>query len=197
MNNKKFNNKEELDNYLLSNKTPFSVIDQKIDYSLVSKRKRKVNINLWKKIAIGFASLCLVIVGVLGVMDYYKVKNKEACPFELGTYTYSSQEGSIEGLDFSESSYIVLTDEELSGPGTFVIEDEDKDWVVYGKFYECGLEEISFGNAVKKADSYFIASDYFEFELFYTIHSSQYLIELDVKIVGENVKKIEVKYICE
>ena len=195
MNNKKFNSKEELDNYLLSNKTPFSVIDQKIDYSLVSKKKRKVDVNLWKKITIGFASLCLVLTCVFGVLDLFSFNKKGECPFELGTYTFSSQEGSIEGLDFSESSYIVLSDEELSGPGTFIIEDEDNEWVVYGKFYECGLEEISFGNAEKKSNSYLLTNSLYRMEISYAKHSSNYAIE--IYLLNENAKKIEVKYICE
>ena len=187
MNNKKFNSKEELDNYLLSNKTPFSVIDQKIDYSLVSKKKRKVNVNLWKKITIGFASLCLVIVGILGVIDYYRVNNKDACPFELGTYTYASQEGSIEGLDFSESSYIVLTDEELTGPGTFVIEDEDNDWVVYGKFYECILVDKNIGKLIKNTNSYKVNIDEYKMEFYYSYHNNSY-VEIYIKDSNNSVK---------
>ena len=138
MNNKKFNSKEELDNYLLSNKTPFSVIDQKIDYSLISKKKRKVGFSLKTKLTAAIASVLLVVTLCIGGYFINNINNNSNCPFELGTYTYASQEGSIEGLDFSESSYIVLTDEELTGPGTFVIEDEENDWIVYadsGMYY--------------------------------------------------------------
>ena len=180
MNNKKFNSKEELDNYLLSNKTPFSVIDQKIDYSLVSKKKRKVNVNLWKKITIGFASLCLVIVGILGVIDYYRVNNKDACPFELGTYTYASQEGNIEGLDFSESSYIVLTDEELTGPGTFVIEDEENDWVVYGKFYCCNFEGITIGKMIKDLNYYYVNVGNYKISIIYSSYGGDAFLNVDI-----------------
>lgn len=187
MNNKKFNSKEELDNYLLSNKTPFSVIDQKIDYSLVSKRKRKVNINLWKKITIGFASLCLVVTCVFGVLDLFSFNKKGKCPFELGTYTYASQEGSIEGLDFSESSYIVLTDEELSGPGTFVIEDEDNDWVVYGKFYFCELDKSEFGILMWKNNKCYLEINNYNYELFVVNFNGNEQISLLVnnKISGD------------
>ena len=180
MNNKKFNSKEELDNYLLSNKTPFSVIDQKIDYSLVSKKKRKVGFSLKNKLTAAIASVLLVVSLCIGGYFINNINNKSNCPFELGTYTYASQEGSIEGLDFSESSYIVLTDEKLTGPGTFVIEDEENDWVVYGKFYCCNFEGITIGKMIKDLNYYYVNVENYKISIIYSSYGEDAFLNVDI-----------------
>ena len=95
----------------------------------------------WKKLGYALASLVVIIGLSIGIHEIIKYsKDGTKCPYELGSYTYYSQEGDIEGLDFSEESYVILTDQELSGPGTFVL--QDKDWTVYGQFYECEFENV-------------------------------------------------------
>ena len=141
MTDNKFKSKQELNDYIKNNSTSFEEFEKRLDYSkfdkFVNKTKKQKGFS-WKKLGYALASLMLMISLGLGLYEIFHIKDVEKCPYELGTYTYYSQEGDIEGLDFSEESYVILTDQELSGPGTFVL--QDKDWVVYGQFYECEFE---------------------------------------------------------
>ena len=72
--------------------------------------------------------------------------------------------GNLEETGFNEESYIVLTEEELSGPGTFNIKDEKSNWSVYGQFYNCELASFSFSELIVKKTKYlFNESDYLSF----------------------------------
>ena len=157
MTDNKFKSKQELDEYIKNNSTSFEEFEKKLDYSLFEKRSKKNKKHKGfslKKLGYSLASLVLVIVTCLIIHSIYRPKNPTDCPYELGTYTYYSKEGNIDGLDFSEKSYIVLTDQELSGPGTFVV--QDKDWAVYGQFYEClySKSNIKIENSTFYLDSY-------------------------------------------
>ena len=152
MTDNKFKSKQELDEYIKNNSTSFEEFEKRLDYSLFEKRSKKNKKHKGfslKKLGYAIVSfvmvICVTIVGYF-IHSHFKI-NK--CPYELGTYTFYSQEGNIDGLDFSEKSYIVLTDQELSGPGTFVL--QNKDWVVYGQFYESSLSNytILFDNNLK------------------------------------------------
>lgn len=157
MTDNKFKSKQELDEYIKNNSTSFEEFEKKLDYSLFEKRSKKNKKHKGfslKKLGYSLASLVLVIVTCLIIHSIYRPKNPTDCPYELGTYTYYFQEGNIDGLEFSEKSYIVLTDQELSGPGTFVV--QDKDWAVYGQFYEClySKSNIKIENSTFYLDSY-------------------------------------------
>ena len=160
MTDNKFKSKQELDEYIKNNSTSFEEFEKKLDYSLFEKRSKKNKKHKGfslKKLGYSLASLVLVIVTCLIIHSIYRPKNPTDCPYELGTYTYYFQEGNIDGLEFSEKSYIVLTDQELSGPGTFVV--QDKDWVVYGKFYECEFESENIIR-LNKNNSNFLVGEY-------------------------------------
>ena len=158
MTDNKFKSKQELDEYIKNNSTSFEEFEKKLDYSLFEKRSKKnkkhKSFSL-KKLGYAIVSfvmvICVTIVGYF-IHSHFKI-NK--CPYELGTYTFYSQEGNIDELDFSEKSYIVLTDQELSGPGTFVL--QNKDWVVYGQFYECKFEDVALEKS-EKNNYYFFDS---------------------------------------
>ena len=142
MTDNKFKSKQELDEYIKNNSTSFEEFEKKLDYSLFEKRSKKNKKHKGfslKKLGYAIVSFVVVIGIGLGLFKLSTINTKTKCPYELGTYNYYSQEGNIDGLDFSEKSYIVLTDQELSGPGTFVL--QNKDWVVYGQFYECGVKD--------------------------------------------------------
>ena len=145
MTDNKFKSKQELDEYIKNNSTSFEEFEKKLDYSLFEKRSKKNKKHKGfslKKLGYAIVSFVMVVAlsfGIYELIRYNKLNSK--CPYELGTYIYYSQEGNIDGLDFSEKSYIVLTDQELSGPGTFVL--QNKDWVVYGQFYECEFSNES------------------------------------------------------
>ena len=141
MTDNKFKSKQELDEYIKNNSTSFEEFEKKLDYSLFEKRSKKNKKHKGfslKKLGYSLASLVLVIVTCLIIHSIYRPKNPTDCPYELGTYTYYSKEGNIDGLDFSEKSYIVLTDQELSGPGTFII--KNKEWTINFSFHNCFLE---------------------------------------------------------
>lgn len=176
MTDNKFKSKQELDEYIKNNSTSFEEFEKKLDYSLFEKRSKKNKKHKGfslKKLGYSLASLVLVIVTCLIIHSIYRPKNPTDRPYELGTYTYYSQEGNIDGLDFSEKSYIVLTDQELSGPGTFVL--QDKDWVVYGQFYDCEFENMKIE---KNNDNCFISDDYM-----FNISSNTYYEEKSILLV--------------
>ena len=183
MMDKRFNSEEELDNYLLQNKTPFSVIDQKIDYSLIKKSKKKHGISLKTKLITALASVVLIVTLCLGGYFISGISKKTECPFELGTYIYASHEGTLDDLDFSEKSYIVLTEEELSGPGAFVIEDEDNDWVVYGKFNDCFFSDIEIERTIWQNGKIYFSSNDVYYEAYYAKHNGSY--ELTIYLQNE------------
>ena len=155
MTDNKFKSKQELDEYIKNNSTSFEEFEKRLDYSLFEKRSKKNKKHKGfslKKLGYAIVSFVVVIGIGLGLFKLSTINTKTKCPYELGTYNYYSQEGNIDGLDFSEKSYIVLTDQELSGPGTFVL--QNKDWVVYGQFYECGVKDstITYINNVHYID---------------------------------------------
>ena len=155
MTDNKFKSKQEVDEYIKNNSTSFEEFEKKLDYSLFEKRSKKNKKHKGfslKKLGYAIVSFVVVIGIGLGLFKLSTINTKTKCPYELGTYNYYSQEGNIDGLDFSEKSYIVLTDQELSGPGTFVL--QNKDWVVYGQFYECGVKDstITYINNVHYID---------------------------------------------
>ena len=144
-----FKSRQELDEYMKNNHTSFSEFEKRIDYSIFKKHSKNLKDSrkrLWTRLGYVFASLLLVFVMSLGGYFLYSHLLNSKCPFEVGTYVYSAHEGNIEELGFTTESYIVLTEEELSGPGTFNIKDEDGKWSIYGQFYNCEWEdeEITF-----------------------------------------------------
>ena len=160
MTDNKFKSKQELDEYIKNNSTSFEEFEKRLDYSLFEKRSKKNKKHKGfslKKLGYAIVSFVVVIGIGLGLFKLSTINTKTKCPYELGTYNYYSQEGNIDGLDFSEKSYIVLTDQELSGPGTFVL--QNKDWVVYGQFYECGFESENIIR-LNKNNSNFLVGEY-------------------------------------
>ena len=141
MTDNKFKSKQELDEYIKNNSTSFEEFEKKLDYSLFEKRSKKNKKHKGfslKKLGYAIVSFVVVIGIGLGLFKLSTINTKTKCPYELGTYNYYSQEGNIDGLDFSEKSYIVLTDQELSGPGTFII--KNKEWTINFSFHNCFLE---------------------------------------------------------
>lgn len=157
----------------------FEDVNKKIDYSPIDEELRKHNLrkSILQKASIGFASVVLV-VGVAFGVKILKITTKKA-PFEMGTYTYTSQVGEIEGLDFSEQSYIVLSEEELNGPGTFMIENDEQDWVVYGAFNECEFETYPIGKINKKNDGYVFVYGNYQVNLSISKHNQKNNIILE------------------
>lgn len=179
MTDNKFKSKQELNDYIKNNSTSFEEFEKRLDYSkfdkFVNKTKKQKGFS-WKKLGYALASLVLVIAAAIGIHFTVSIWNEPKCPYEFGTYTYYSQEGDIEGLDFNEESYVILTDQELSGPGTFVL--KDKDWTVYGQFYECEFED-------KAID---ITGNYFSTDIYNIyISSNAYLEEKSIYLeIKEN-----------
>ena len=159
----------------------FEDVNKKIDYSPIDEELRKHNLrkSILQKASIGLASVVLV-VGVAFGVKILKITTKKA-PFEMGTYTYTTQIGEIEGLDFSEQSYIVLSEVELSGPGTFMIENDEQEWVVYGQFYECSLsnEIISFSDY--KLGVYIFSTINYEIDLQFILNDDKDEINLIIQ----------------
>lgn len=162
----------------------FEDVNKNIDYSPIDEELRKSNLrkSILQKASIGLASVVLV-VGVAFGIDILHDKTPKI-PFELGTYTYTSQVGEIEGLDFSEQSYIVLSEEELSGPGTFVIENDEQDWVVYGQFSECEFETYNIGELSKKGMGYSFKNDIYLISVF--ISNQDKNDEITVQVITED-----------
>ena len=176
MTDNKFKSKQELDEYIKNNSTSFEEFEKRLDYSLFEKRSKKNKKHKGfslKKLGYAIVSFVVVIGIGLGLFKLSTINTKTKCPYELGTYNYYSQEGNIDGLDFSEKSYIVLTDQELSGPGTFVL--QNKDWVVYGQFYDCEFENMKIE---KNNDNCFISDDYM-----FNISSNTYYEEKSILLV--------------
>lgn len=163
----KFKTREELEEYVKNNRTPFSEFEKRLDYSKFTKsqeKKKSPNKTLWKKIGYALASVVLVIALSIGGYFIHTHVGDTKCPFEMGTYVYESHKGNLDETGFNEESYIVLTEEELSGPGTFNIKDEKNKWSVYGQFYNCELASFSFSELIVKKTKYlFNESDYLSF----------------------------------
>lgn len=157
----KFNTEEEMMEYIKTHSTPFSEFEKRLDYSILKKNKAKQKLKSPRmKLGYVLASVVLVVAVSLGiVIGIEKINRPIECPFEMGTYVYDSHEGDIESLGFTSESYIVLTEEELSGPGTFKIEDEEKYWVVYGQFYECELENLTIEKVTINNNKYYVNKD--------------------------------------
>ena len=172
----KFNSEEEMMEYIKTHSTPFSEFEKRLDYSILKKNKAKQKLKSPRmKLGYVLASVVLVVAASLGIAFGIDSMNKPSeCPFEMGTYVYDSHEGDIESLGFTSESYIVLTEEELSGAGTFKIEDEEKDWVVYGQFYECELETKLFGSTTINNKEYYLDANLFFTE--YVTKDNHYLV---------------------
>lgn len=130
------------------NKTPFSVFEKRIDYSLVKNHKKSNKLNLkkiWSKIAIGFCSLLLLIGGGIAIYEN-KINTQNECPFKEGTYYYVGHKGDLGNLNFNEESYIVLTFEGKTGEGAFSITNKKDTWIIYGKYYNCEFDSLEFTN---------------------------------------------------
>ena len=137
---------EEKNLIINENKTPFSVFEKRIDYTLVKDPKKQYRNRMKKllsRVAIGFCSLLLLVGGVIGVYEINEYNKRKTCPFEVGTYYYSESTGNYDSGIFDESSYIVITEEETNGLGSFEIENKNKDWVIYGEFYLCNLTNFN------------------------------------------------------
>ena len=161
----KFKTREELEEYVKNNRTPFSEFEKRLDYSKFTKsqeKKKSPNKTLWRRIGYALASVVLVVVTVIGVVfGISGITGNEDCPFEMGTYVYESHRGNLEETGFNEESYIVLTEEELSGPGTFNIKDEKNKWSVYGQFYNCEWNDRVFDWLEKMNKNYYFSSNEF------------------------------------
>ena len=124
--------------------TSFSEFEKRLDYSLLSdpnKVQRKYNQKIFQRVSIIGCGLILLVGVGIGGNYLLNLRNKRRCPIEEGTYVYSSVIGELNDLDFNAESYIVISDDKLEGPGTFTIQNEKQDWIVYGQFYNCELEE--------------------------------------------------------
>ena len=138
-----FKNRKEIQEYIDNHSTPFSEFEKRIDYSLFTKqleKKRKPKLGLFKKAAIAFTSVVLIIAAIFGIRHLTYVSDNGKCPFELGTYTFSYHEGELGHLDFDRDSYIVLSNQEIEGEGSFVLKGKNDSWTVYGKFNNCEFE---------------------------------------------------------
>lgn len=189
MTDNKFQSKQELNDYIKNNSTSFEEFEKRLDYSkfdkYIDKNKKRKGFS-WKKLGYALASLVLVVCVTLGIHFVAGIGKVEKCPYELGTYTYYSQEGELEGLDFTEESYIILTDQELSGPGTFTL--ENKDWVVYGQFYECEFENENIIE-LNNEGAYQIKEYKVEVWIMKNVDSNKILIE-----INDNIHKFSVIY---
>ena len=139
------------------NKTPFSVFEKRIDYSLVKNHKKSNKFNLkklWSKIAIGFCSLLLLIGGGIGIYKINKFYVQNTCPFKEGTYYYVSHKGDLGDLDFDEKSYIVLTSKEMIDEGTFSITNKRDTWLIYGEFVNCEFDLAEHINFIYMENAY-------------------------------------------
>jgi len=154
----KFKTREELEEYVKNNRTPFSEFEKRLDYSKFTKsqeKKKSPNKTLWRRIGYALASVVLVVAIAVGtIIGIQYIKTDTKCPFEMGTYVYESHRGNLEETGFNEESYIVLTEEELSGPGTFNIKDEKNNWSVYGQFYNCELSNMEIDIVKNKHTKY-------------------------------------------
>ena len=135
----------------------FEEINKRIDYSPLKEQRNQMIARrlLIKRIGIGFASVVLVVGGIIGISFIRKINNVDKIPFELGNYVYSSSIGDIDGVDFNESSNIILSEEEKSGLGTFTIKNDKDDWVVYGQFYDCYFEDKEIVFQKFQSETYF------------------------------------------
>lgn len=181
----KFNSEEEMMEYIKTHSTPFSEFEKRLDYSILKKNKAKQKLKSPRmKLGYVLASVVLVVAASLGIAFGIDSMNKPSeCPFEMGTYLYDSHKGDIESLGFTSESYIVLTEEELSGAGIFKIEDEEKDWVVYGQFYECEYANLKLEQTEIKEDKFYLNNN---------IYLMKY-VENGKIYISVNVKNNEVK----
>ena len=83
--------REELEEYVKNNRTPFSEFEKRLDYSKFTKsqeKKKSPNKTLWKKIGYALASVVLVIALSIGGYFIHTHVGDTKCPFEMGTYVY-------------------------------------------------------------------------------------------------------------
>lgn len=158
----KFKTREELEEYVKNNRTPFSEFEKRLDYSKFTKsqeKKKFSNKTLWRRIGYALASVVIVVALSIGGYFIHTHVGDTKCPFEMGTYVYESHKGNLEETGFNEESYIVLTEKELSGPGTFNIKDEKNNWSLYGQFYNCEWSYKSFDEVEKINRNYYFSGN--------------------------------------
>ena len=141
---------EEKNLIINENKTPFSVFEQRIDYSLVKdpkKHRRNKMKKLLSRVAIGFCSLLLLVGGVIGVYEVNEYHKRKTCPFEVGTYYYVEQVGSL-NIDVEETANIVISYEKENKEDEFTVINKNRDWIIYASIYDCELREIITGELI-------------------------------------------------
>lgn len=115
----------------------FDEINSQLDYTPIElKYKRRKNICKITKIVCA----CCFSFLALGTFIYFEKayfgENAEM-DYEVGTYTYDYHTGKVDGFEVNETDYIIISEEEMTGPGTFKIEQKEKEYYVY-----LGIEEI-------------------------------------------------------
>ena len=115
----------------------FDEINSQLDYTPIElKYKRRKNIRKITKIVCA----CCFLVLALGTFIYFEKTyfgERDEMDFEVGTYTYDYHTGNVDGFEVKETDYIIISEEEMTGPGTFKIEQNEKEYYVY-----LGIEEI-------------------------------------------------------
>ena len=131
----RFKSKEELEAYLLQNKTPFSEFEKRIDYSLFEKSKKRIQLRKrWKKIGIVFASV-LAVAGISTGIYFASTVNNKGSNVVKGTYTFSNQEGEFISTTFNKDSYVVISKSKEDNLG--VIDLSSTDETIYAEFFNC------------------------------------------------------------
>ena len=131
----RFKSKEELEAYLLQNKTPFSEFEKRIDYSLFEKSKKKIRLRkIWKKIGIIFVSV-LAVAGISTGFYFASTVNNKGSNVVKGTYTFSNQEGKLISTTFNKDSYVVISDSKEDNLGVIDLSTEDE--TIYAEFFNC------------------------------------------------------------
>lgn len=168
----------------------FEEINKRIDYSPLKEQRNQMIARrlLIKRIGIGFASVVLVVGGITGILYIRKTNNVDKIPFELGNYVYSSSIGDIDGVNFNESSNIILSEEEKSGLGTFTIKNDKADWVVYGQFYDCYFEDKEIVFQKFQSETYFYECE--GYSLDFTFANKFDEINLKVRNSSNGTQKI-------
>ena len=185
----RFKSKEELEAYLLQNKTPFSEFEKRIDYSLFEKSKKRIQLRkIWKKIGIVFASV-LAVAGISTGIYFASTVNNKGSNVVKGTYTFSNQEGKLISTTFNKDSYVVISKSKEDNLG--VIDLSSKDETIYAEFFNC-----EFSNK----DLFSVEHD--EYVITYTEGKTTYRIDFSttkkqncvyIKII-ENSEYLEIKF---
>lgn len=134
----------------------FDEINSQLDYTPIElKYKRRKNIRNITKIVCA----CCFLVLALGAFIYFEKEyfnESVEMEFEVGTYTYDYHTGKVDGFEVNETDYIIISEEEMTGPGTFKIEQNKKEYYVYLGIEEIENKELEF----KKELTYFYISTF-------------------------------------